>query len=97
MILDQINNDGVKVSVVIEGESRGADKLAALWASRRSIPLEPYPADWDRWGMAAGPKRNRQMLIEGKPDLVVAFPGGDGTADMVRQARKAGVRVREVV
>ena len=37
--------------------------------------------------------RNARMLAEGKPDLVVAFPGGRGTADMVAQARKAGVRV----
>jgi ABC-type sugar transport system substrate-binding protein len=36
------------------------------------------------------------MLDEGKPDIVVAFPGGTGTADMVRRARKAGVVVIEV-
>ena len=33
------------------------------------------------------------MLAEGKPDLVVAFPGGAGTANMIEQARAAGVRV----
>ena len=32
----------------------------------------------------------------GKPDLVVAFPGGAGTLNMVMQARKAGVRVIEI-
>lgn len=95
-ILDQINNDGVHVSVVIEGEADGADLLSALWASARGIAIEPYPADWVQHGLSAGPRRNRQMLIEGKPDLVVAFPGGSGTADMVAQARKAGVRVKEV-
>jgi ABC-type branched-subunit amino acid transport system substrate-binding protein len=36
------------------------------------------------------------MIREGKPDAVVAFPGGRGTADMVRQARAAGIEVREV-
>jgi hypothetical protein len=36
------------------------------------------------------------MLEEGKPDLVVAFPGGTGTANMVKQARAAGVEVLEV-
>lgn len=40
---------------------------------------------------AAGPIRNQQMLDDGKPDLVVAFPGGKGTADMVRRARVAGI------
>ena len=36
------------------------------------------------------------MLDEGKPDLVIAFPGGKGTADMARRAREAGIEVIEV-
>ena len=47
-------------------------------------------------GKRAGPLRNQRMLDEGKPDLVVAFPGGGGTKDMVRRAVKAGVSVHEV-
>jgi len=47
-------------------------------------------------GRAAGPVRNAQMLAEGKPDFVVAFPGGRGTADMCKQARARGVKVVEV-
>lgn len=43
-----------------------------------------------------GPLRNQRMLEEGKPDLVVAFPGGGGTKDMVRRAAKAGVPIHEV-
>lgn len=45
---------------------------------------------------SAGPKRNQRMLDKGKPDLVLAFPGGDGTADMVRKAKSAGVPIIEV-
>lgn len=44
----------------------------------------------------AGPRRNAKMLAEGRPDLVVAFPGGRGTADMVGKARESKVEVREV-
>jgi predicted Rossmann-fold nucleotide-binding protein len=36
------------------------------------------------------------MLTKGKPDIVIAFPGGSGTADMICQARKAGVPVEEI-
>jgi hypothetical protein len=36
------------------------------------------------------------MLDEGKPDLVVAFPGGGGTKDMITRALGAGVSVHEV-
>ena len=52
-----------------------------------------YPANWKKHGRAAGPIRNKQMLEEAKPDLVIAFPGGAGTANMVKQAREAGVKV----
>ena len=80
-------------SAVIEGAATGVDAVAAEWADDASIPLETYPADWMGHGKAAGPIRNRRMLDEGKPTHVIAFPGGRGTADMVRQARKAGVPI----
>jgi hypothetical protein len=86
------------VDVVIEGEALGADLMARAWAEVNKIPVEPYPADWNKYGKSAGPIRNRQMLEEGKPDLVVAFPIGKltesrGTFNMVTLASKAGVRV----
>lgn len=47
-------------------------------------------------GGRAGSLRNQQMLDEGQPALVVAFPGGTGTENMKRIARSAGVRVLEI-
>lgn len=85
-----------RITTVIEGEARGADTLAREWAERRRIAVRKYPADWANNGKAAGPIRNRQMLVEGKPDLVVAFPGGRGTADMVERSERAGVRIHVV-
>ena len=86
--------------VIIEGEARGADSIAAQMGDRYGVPVHRYPALWNRYGRAAGPMRNRQMLIEGKPDLVVAFHAdivhSKGTRNMVEIARKAGVRVRVV-
>lgn len=84
------------IAVIIHGNAPGADSLAAVWARRSHVPVEAYPADW-RKGRGAGPERNARMLANSKPDLVVAFPGGRGTADMVRRAKDAGVRVVEVV
>jgi UDP-N-acetylmuramoylalanine-D-glutamate ligase len=60
------------------------------------VPVKA-PADCETHGRSADPIRNRRTLDEGKPDLVVAFPGGRGTAHMVSQARAAGVRVIEVM
>lgn len=54
-----------------------------------------FRADWEQCGRQAGPLRNARMLAEGRPDAVIAFPGGKGTADMVRKARAAGLPVVE--
>lgn len=77
---------------IIQGGARGVDR-AALAFAREYYPMneETYFADWKTHGKAAGAIRNRQMLVEGKPDLVVAFPGNKGTADMIRRTIKAGV------
>jgi hypothetical protein len=84
------------ITVLIAGGARGADTLAEEWAKAQGIQCEVYMADWEGLGRKAGPIRNQQMLDEGKPDLVIAFPGGRGTADMVRRAREAGVETVEV-
>ncbi len=82
--------------VVIHGGAKGADHLAAEYCAYFKIAAMVFPADWSKHGKSAGPKRNQLMLDDGKPDLVVAFPGGRGTADMVRRAKKAGVKVVEI-
>lgn len=48
------------------------------------------------YNVIAGPQRNQRMLDEGKPDLIVAFPGGTGTKDMVDRGRRAGIPIQEV-
>ncbi len=83
-------------TVIIHGGARGADRLAEDWAVINWVHVEEYKADWDKFGKSAGYIRNKQMLTEGKPDLVIAFPGGKGTAMMVKIAKEADVEVREV-
>jgi len=91
---DRLNRAShVPVTYIIQGASSGADAAAEQWARSSEIPILRFPADWRRHGKAAGPIRNREMLLEGRPDVVIAFPGGRGTADMVRQAEAAGVPV----
>lgn len=92
--LDELH-EARNITVVIEGEARGADTIAREWAESRGITVEKYPADWKRYGKAAGPIRNKQMLEEGKPDFVVAFPGGTGTDNMKTHAKYAQLEVIE--
>lgn len=81
----------------ISGGARGADTIAEAFAKAWGKIFTKYPADWKKYGRSAGYVRNKQMLEEGKPDLVVAFPGGLGTAMMIKLAREANVPVEEVV
>lgn len=87
----------VKNILVIHGAAKGADSLAEAWAIKNNVEQLKFPADWKQYGKAAGFLRNTQMLEEGKPDLVIAFPGGTGTAMMCKIAEAAGVNVRKIV
>lgn len=81
---------------IIEGGAAGADSLARQYAIYNEITYQEYPADWKMYGKVAGMYRNSQMLVKGNPDLVIAFPGGKGTANMIQIAKEAGIEVREI-
>lgn len=86
-------------TLLIEGGAHGADFIAKFLARQMGniSEVKEFPADWERYGRAAGAIRNGQMLVKGKPHLVVAFHEdlnrSKGTKDMVAKARAAGVRV----
>lgn len=88
-------HEKTSITELLHGGAPGADTQADRWARAHNIPVRVFPADWNLHGKVAGPIRNQAML-EVKPELVVAFPGGRGTADMVRRARAAGIAVLEV-
>jgi hypothetical protein len=100
--LCEIDEKRGPILVVIHGAATGADTEAMIWAQTpritgRKILHAPFVADWRQYGNAAGPIRNARMIAEGKPDLGLAFPGGRGTADCVKQMRAAGIEVIEMV
>jgi len=80
-------------TALIEGGATGADSAAKRWAQIGKLPIFTFRADWKKHGKAAGPIRNERMIIEGRPDLVIAFPGGRGTRNMIETARRHGVDV----
>jgi len=71
---------------IIVGDARGADMLALRWSEDRGVAATVCLADWKRYRRSAGHVRN-QLMIDMRPDLVVAFPGGRGTADCISRAR----------
>lgn len=96
-VLDHYLREGDDFECLMHGAARGADTIAGEWATARGVQVLSFPADWNGLGNSAGPTRNAQMLREGKPTLVIAFPGGRGTADMTGRARRAGVPVLEIL
>ena len=86
--------DSERPDKVIPGGAPGADALAREWCFDRKVSYWNVPADWTRYGKAAGPIRNQRMIDEGCPSLALEFPGGRGTADMHRRCVEAGVPIK---
>lgn len=91
LVFEALNSIKPRPQLVICGGATGVDTIAAQWAEHYGVPLCIFPALWHSLGLAAGPRRNQWMLDFMKPSLLVVFPGGKGTADMVKRARDRGV------
>ncbi|MCT0230977.1 DUF2493 domain-containing protein [Synechococcus sp. CS-1324] len=96
---------GRLVHLLLHGGARGADAAIARAAHQLGWSALVMPAEWRRHGRAAGPIRNRELIelavaravAHTSPGvstsvLVVAFPGGPGTASLVQQARRMASR-----
>lgn len=90
-----------KDSILVHGAARGVDSIAAEIAKELGFEVRGYPADWDTYGRAAGHIRNRLMLKEQKPDIVIAFhhsiDKSKGTKDMIIVSGQSGVKTRLVM
>lgn len=84
--------------IIVSGGATGVDTLGERYASERGLDVERHPADWDKYGRAAGPKRNAEMADIA--DALIAFPkAGEenrGTLNMIQTARNKGLLVRVV-
>lgn len=85
------------ITAMTAGRARGVDTFAEDWAAEYMIYFnDEFAAEWDKYGKAAGPIRNQEILDQFKPDAVIKFPGGTGTADMVdrvKRLKRAGSRI----
>jgi hypothetical protein len=109
--LDRLHQ-ATPITVLIHGASKGADARASAWAKARNVLVNSYPASWQdishpdalikytssgrAYDGRAGFRRNQVMLDRGRPEFIVAFPGGSGTRDMVKRAKAAGLRIMRV-
>ena len=86
-----------RFDTVIEGEAKGADSIARDEAEKMGVVILKFPADWNKYHKAAGVIRNKQMLEEGRPDLIVAFhdniENSKGTKDTIQQGLRLKIPV----
>jgi hypothetical protein len=94
------------ITKLYQGEAPGADQCSRYWAWISSTPMKSTPAEWEKYGKPAGPRRNRKQLRlmlkwmekTGEDGMVLAFHRdlsvSRGTVDMIKISRYAGVRVK---
>lgn len=79
------------INEIVSGGATGVDTLAEEYANLHQIPFQLFPADWEKYGKAAGPIRNQQMAEYG--NVLLAFDRGTkGTKNMIKTARKFHLR-----
>ena len=97
--VNAIRRELIKIhpDVIIQGGATGADTIAKYVGHEIGARVIQCDAKWSKYGFAAGPIRNKQMLVDYKPTLVLAFhpdlSKSKGTADCVKQARELGIKV----
>jgi len=82
---------------IAQGGASGADEISRMFSEKvLKKPSKTYYANWKDFGRSAGPIRNKEMLNDFQPDLVLECPGGKGTRNCVETAKKLGFKVRKI-
>lgn len=91
-MLNTVRDFAGDMVIIVHGAARGADTLAGEEARKMRLHVIPVQALWAVYAKRAGIIRNG--IIAALPlRRLLAFPGGVGTADMVRRAEAAGIEV----
>ena len=76
------------ITEVVCGMARGADTLGRIWAETMELPVAKFPADWEKYGKAAGPIRNKQMADYADAAIVFIWDGSRGSKNMIETMKK---------
>lgn len=86
--VENILNQRTDIDEIVCGLARGADNLGRQWAHLHHVPVTTFPAQWGKYGKAAGMMRNTEMAEYA--DYLIAFWDGrsPGTKDMIEKMNK---------
>ncbi|MCI2230298.1 DUF2493 domain-containing protein [Polaribacter sp. MSW13] len=93
-VCNQFLQNQTDIEIVSGAHYKGADKLGEQYAKEKEYPVTKFPANWNRYGKAAGPKRNLQMV--NYADALIAFWDGKsrGTLNTIKLAKQKGLTIK---
>jgi len=92
LLCEAIKESKFEITEVVSGCAAGADTMGIRWAVENKIPVKKFPAEWSKYGKQAGMIRNREMAWYGDALIAIHLSGSRGTADMIRVAKKQGLK-----
>lgn len=94
LIYDVIERSDIEITEVVCGMAKGVDTLGHVWADQNNIPVKCFPANWGKFGVAAGPIRNEQMAKYAEAAIIVWDGFSRGTQSMIKLVKKYGLSTR---
>ena len=85
LVCKAIEGSGFEITELVSGTAKGADSLGEWWAGINSVPIKKFPANWDKYGKAAGPIRNAEMADYADAAIVVVKDKSTGAMNMIKQ------------
>lgn len=76
------------IDCIVSGCARGADRLGEDYAKFNQIKIAYFPANWDKYGRAAGCIRNEEMAKFGTHCIVFVVNDSRGSTNMIKLAQK---------
>lgn len=83
LVVESVQRSGYNITEVVSGCATGVDRLGERWAIANNIPVKEMPADWGRFGNAAGPHRNKQMAEYADAAIIIWDGQSRGTRNMI--------------
>ena len=85
------------ITEIVSGGAKGVDKAGEIYAHVHNIPCQVFPAEWNKYGKAAGPIRNSVMANYGDALLIIWDGKSRGSADMKQRMTKLSKPVWEIL
>jgi hypothetical protein len=92
-LCDAVQQSDFPVGRVLTGMARGVDTLAIRYATEKCLPLDQFPAQWNKWGRSAGYRRNEQMAQNADALIAIWDGRSPGTRHMIDVAKARGLRI----